>query len=162
MGTTLTALAPTDAAFQDFATRQNVTVEELLASPIVTPLLQYHLIPGALSVADLHDGQSLETMLADLPLNVTLPPSNLPRTLGIESFNFVTIHGAANDALIVTQDLQAGQVSLQFDLPIYQCTYMVCMLITLSIRASHCAILVEQMPQMQRGDKAWQIARYTC
>lgn len=88
-----------------------MTVDMLLTSQIITPLLKYHMIPGAVSVADLQNGQTLETMLDDLTVNVTLPPTALPRTLGIEDFNFVTIHGAANNALIVTQDLQAGQVS---------------------------------------------------
>ena len=77
----------------------------------MAPLLQYHMVPMVLRVADLQNGQTLPTLLSGQNLNVTVPPAATAESLGIQSFSFVTINGEEGSALIVNEDIKAGKVT---------------------------------------------------
>lgn len=107
----VTAFAPTDEAFENFAAQQNMTLDELIDSTIIAPILQYHLVAGPLKVDDLQNGDVLPSLLSGQNLTVSLPPTTTAQSLGIQSFRFVILHGIEGDALIINQDIPAGQVS---------------------------------------------------
>lgn len=107
----LTAFAPNDEAFDNFAAEQNITIGDLVDSAVIAPILQYHIVPFAVKATDLHPGQSLPTLMEGHNITIAMPPAVAAQSLGIEDFDFVTLTGEDNDALILNEDLQAGEVS---------------------------------------------------
>lgn len=105
----LTAFAPNDEAFDNFAAEQNITIGDLVDSAVIAPILQYHIVPFAVKATDLHPGQSLPTLLEGHNITIAMPPAVAAQSLGIEDFDFVTLTGEDNDALILNEDLQAGE-----------------------------------------------------
>ena len=67
-----TVFAPTDEAFTALAEAFEVTVEELLAYPLLGAVLQYHVVGAEAYSADLSDGQMIETLLGeDVTVSIT-------------------------------------------------------------------------------------------
>ena len=67
-----TVFAPTDEAFTALAEAFEVTVEELLAYPLLGALLQYHVVGAEAYAADLSDGQMITTLLGeDVTVSIT-------------------------------------------------------------------------------------------
>lgn len=60
-----TVFAPTDDAFTALAEAFDVTVDELLAYPLLGAVLQYHVVGAEAYAADLSDGQEIETLLGE-------------------------------------------------------------------------------------------------
>ena len=67
-----TVFAPTNAAFTQFLTDEGLTAAQLLASPDLVDILQYHVVPGALSAADVIAAApgTVPTLLTDRSLEV--------------------------------------------------------------------------------------------
>ena len=110
----ITAFAPTDMAFETFAAQQNLTVNDLVDSAVIAPLLQYLMVPTAIKVAALQNSEILPTLLSGQNLRMYIPPLATAQSLGIQDFNFVTVNGEEGSALIINQDIQAGQVIEQW------------------------------------------------
>ena len=67
-----TVFAPTDEAFTALAEAFDVTVEELLAYPLLGAVLQYHVVGAEAYSADLSDGQMITTLLGeDVTVSIT-------------------------------------------------------------------------------------------
>jgi uncharacterized surface protein with fasciclin (FAS1) repeats len=67
-----TVFAPTDEAFTALAEAFDVTVEELLAYPLLGAVLQYHVVGAEAYAADLSDGQMITTLLGeDVTVSIT-------------------------------------------------------------------------------------------
>lgn len=64
-----TVFAPTDDAFTALTEALEVTVDELLAYPLLAAVLQYHVVGAEAYSTDLSDGQEIETLLGE---NVTV------------------------------------------------------------------------------------------
>jgi len=61
----LTVFAPTDAAFNTLLRRLRTTPEKLLGNvPMLTKVLKYHVVSGAITTADLRRGRNVVTTLA--------------------------------------------------------------------------------------------------
>ena len=58
----LTAMAPTDAAFEVLLETLEITFSDLLSVPGVAEVFLYHFVNGAVYSVDLSDGQSIETL----------------------------------------------------------------------------------------------------
>jgi uncharacterized surface protein with fasciclin (FAS1) repeats len=64
----ITVFAPTNDAFEAVFAAINVSLDDAIAlggANLLTPVLQYHVVPGALMAADLTDGATLETVLGE-------------------------------------------------------------------------------------------------
>lgn len=67
-----TVFAPTDDAFTALTEALDVTVDELLAYPLLPAVLQYHVVGAEAYSADLTDGQEIETLLGeDVTVSIT-------------------------------------------------------------------------------------------
>lgn len=67
-----TVFAPTDDAFTALTEALDVTVDELLAYPLLPAVLQYHVVGAEAYSADLSDGQEIETLLGeDVTVSIT-------------------------------------------------------------------------------------------
>ena len=64
-----TVFAPTDDAFTALTEALDVTIDELLAYPLLPAVLQYHVVGAEAYSTDLSDGQEIETLLGE---NVTV------------------------------------------------------------------------------------------
>eukprot|EP00884_Botryococcus_braunii_P019381 jgi/Botrbrau1/6126/Bobra.331_2s0021.1 len=94
-----TVFAPTNAAFEALLTTLGLTKEQLLASPILSGVLKYHVVPGvAANSTSLTNGQVLPTLLTGSTLTVDL---GMPGK--------VEIKGANSTATVVTPDVAADQ-----------------------------------------------------
>ena len=60
-----TVFAPTDDAFTALTEALDVTVDELLAYPLLPAVLQYHVVGAEAYSTDLSDGQEIETLLGE-------------------------------------------------------------------------------------------------
>ena len=85
-----TVFAPTDDAFTALTEALEVTVEELLAYPLLPAVLQYHVVGAEAYSTDLMDGQEIETLLGE---DVTV-------TINAEGV-FI------NDAQVIVADIEA-------------------------------------------------------
>ncbi|SDD82862.1 Uncaracterized surface protein containing fasciclin (FAS1) repeats [Algoriphagus faecimaris] len=68
----LTVFAPTDGAFADFLTANNLTADELLANPDLASILSYHVIGGAVTADQVSPGAV--TPINDIPFYVSEDP----------------------------------------------------------------------------------------
>jgi transforming growth factor-beta-induced protein len=91
----LTVLAPTNTAFAEAVAALDIAPADLLASSYLTPVLTYHVIPGAAKAADLMDGMTLTT-LEGQPLTVSIMDGN------------VIFSGPVNNATVLMADIEAG------------------------------------------------------
>lgn len=91
----LTVLAPTNSAFAEAIAALQQQPADLLASPLLKPVLLNHVISGAAKAADLMDGMMLTT-LAGQPLTVSIMDGA------------VTFAGPVNNATVVMADITAG------------------------------------------------------
>jgi uncharacterized surface protein with fasciclin (FAS1) repeats len=67
-----TVFAPTDDAFTALTEALDVTVDELLAYPLLPAVLQYHVVGAEAYSTDLSDGQEIETLLGeDVTVSIT-------------------------------------------------------------------------------------------
>ena len=67
-----TVFAPTDDAFTALTEALDVTVDELLAYPLLPAVLQYHVVGAEAYSTDLTDGQEIETLLGeDVTVSIT-------------------------------------------------------------------------------------------
>ncbi|MBO75609.1 MAG: fasciclin [Flavobacteriales bacterium] len=67
-----TVFAPTDDAFTALTEVLEVTVDELLAYPLLPAVLQYHVVAAEAYAADLSNGQEIETLLGeDIIVSIT-------------------------------------------------------------------------------------------
>ena len=67
-----TVFAPTDDAFTALTEVLDVTVDELLAYPLLPAVLQYHVVGAEAYSTDLTDGQEIETLLGeDVTVSIT-------------------------------------------------------------------------------------------
>merc|ERR1712038_1484227 len=57
-----TVFAPTDAAFQSLADKQDVSVSALLDLPNLADILKYHVANGDVRSGDLSDGQQVDSL----------------------------------------------------------------------------------------------------
>jgi uncharacterized surface protein with fasciclin (FAS1) repeats len=69
-----TVFAPTDEAFTNALTALNLTAEEVLASPELTPILQNHLLAYPLKSTDLIAAGTVNTQDGFKELNITAVP----------------------------------------------------------------------------------------
>ncbi len=67
--TEYTVFAPTNAAFEAFLTANNLTLETVPV-PLLTSVLQQHVVAGEVKSSALSDGQIVPTLNADVFLNV--------------------------------------------------------------------------------------------
>ena len=70
-GDSLTVFAPTDAAIGALVEALQITPEDLLASPDLAGILQYHVVAGVAMSGDLTDGQEIPT-LQGANLNISI------------------------------------------------------------------------------------------
>ena len=67
-----TVFAPTDDAFTALTEALDVTIDELLAYPLLPAVLQYHVVGAEAYSTDLTDGQEIETLLGeDVTVSIT-------------------------------------------------------------------------------------------
>ena len=67
-----TVFAPTDDAFTALIEALDVTVDQLLAYPLLPAVLQYHVVGAEAYSADLSDGQEIQTLLGeDVTVSIT-------------------------------------------------------------------------------------------
>ena len=92
-GDSLTVFAPTDAAIGALVEALQITPEDLLASPDLAGILQYHVVAGVALSSDLADGQEIPT-LQGANLNI--------------SINMAMDTVMVNDAMVIVADLIAG------------------------------------------------------
>jgi uncharacterized surface protein with fasciclin (FAS1) repeats len=100
-GTPLTVLAPNNEAFRNLSTFLNVSAEDLLENePVLTALLQYHVLVGTFTSADLSNrvGEVLPTALENAFVSVTRKDD------GTLSFNDV--------GEVVQADIQVGSLTI--------------------------------------------------
>jgi uncharacterized surface protein with fasciclin (FAS1) repeats len=68
-----TVFAPTDTAFEEALTALGLTQDELLAdTDLLTSILRYHIVDGAVLAADMDDGDTLTTLLEDQSIAVSV------------------------------------------------------------------------------------------
>jgi uncharacterized surface protein with fasciclin (FAS1) repeats len=92
----LTVFAPTDTAFNNLFTENNITQDRFLQIPELDQLLQIHVVPGRLLAADLTNGQQ----------ETTLGGSNVTFTITADGVK-------VNDSFIVAPDVAAGNGVVQ-------------------------------------------------
>lgn len=90
----ITVFAPTNEAFETVFAAINVSLDDAIAlggANLLTPVLQYHVVPGAMMAADLSDGASLETVLGE--------------SIAVSVGDGVVLNGNVN---VVTADVEAS------------------------------------------------------
>ncbi|CAK0751385.1 hypothetical protein CVIRNUC_002064 [Coccomyxa viridis] len=94
-----TVFAPTNAAFTALEANLGYTPAQLLADPILTPILKYHVVPDvAAQASSLTDNQTLTTML---------PGQNL--TVYVKGPGRIVITGVQNSANVTQPDIRADK-----------------------------------------------------
>lgn len=90
----ITVFAPTNEAFETLFTAISISLDDAIAlggAPLLTPVLQYHVVPSSNVAADLTDGASLETLLGE--------------TIAVTVGDGVVLNGNVN---VVTADVAAS------------------------------------------------------
>ncbi|KAK9797403.1 hypothetical protein WJX73_005565 [Symbiochloris irregularis] len=74
----VTVFAPTNAAFETFLAAQKLSLEDLLDSDYLMPIIMYHIVPDVLTTNMMYVGEELPTLLANTNLTVAAatPDSN--------------------------------------------------------------------------------------
>jgi len=71
-----TVFAPTDDAFDALATELGITVEDILALPILTDVLTYHVLSGEVASGDITNGQIVDAVSTTNTLKLTKTADN--------------------------------------------------------------------------------------
>jgi transforming growth factor-beta-induced protein len=96
-----TVLAPSDAAFIAFMEANDLSVGDLIENQdLLREILNYHIIEGALSYADLAELEELETRLADSMITITFEDNLLLN----DSTEIIVENVAANNGIIHVLD----------------------------------------------------------
>jgi branched-chain amino acid transport system substrate-binding protein len=91
----VTVFAPTDAAFAAALEATGLTAEELLANTeLLTTILTYHVVDGAVMSTDLADGEV--TTLAGLPVTVTLGDTVMINDATVVVADVVALNGVVH------------------------------------------------------------------
>ena len=101
-----TVFAPTDEAFEAALEELGLTQEELLEdTDLLTDILRYHIVDGALLAADLEDGDTLTTLLEDQEITVSVDDDEvvLNDTVNIETADILASNGVIHviDAVLL-------------------------------------------------------------
>ncbi len=101
-GVAITVFVPTDAAFDEFLASQNWTLFDLLDSDYLTSIIEYHMVPAIITVAEMTNDEQLSTFFVGQNLTLASPAS---------SDSFFTVVAEDSTADIIKADIAAGQVS---------------------------------------------------
>lgn len=104
----LTVFAPTDAAFNALATQLGFANAGAMVTALtpaqLTSILQYHLLPGIKTAADLQNGGSTQSTVYAFPVNATSKA-----TLSLDTSNGVKLKdGALTQATVTSADQNAS------------------------------------------------------
>lgn len=99
----ITLFAPTDLAFELFVASHNWTLSDLLDSDVLLPILEYHMVPAIIPVAEMVSGEELPTMFVGQNLTLSYP----------EDDSFFTVSAEDSTASITHGDIAAGQVGIE-------------------------------------------------
>lgn len=92
-----TVFAPSNSAFASYLSSKNLTAAQLLASPALASILEFHVVPDvAAKAANLTSGMELKTLLGP----------NL--TIFLEGSTII-VGGGSNNATVTTPDIVAGK-----------------------------------------------------
>lgn len=102
--TAVTIFAPTNAAFSKYLAQANLTATQLLDSPDLNRILEYHVVPFALGPSDLYAGRTMPTLLGtsstwSLAVDVEYDNTGSPLTMimGTQSEAFIVGSGVQTD-----------------------------------------------------------------
>ena len=104
-----TVFAPTDAAFEAFATALSISQEDLLALPNLTELLQYHVLGSVVMTVDLENDMELNTLVEEIILVNIVAIIILNQTATITNADIVADNGVVHviDAFLTPMVIDA-------------------------------------------------------
>ena len=106
----LTLLVPSDDAFEALVSDYNTTVDDLLNSTYILPILQYSIVSMPVLSTNLTNGTVLPTLL--VPETITAQTSAQPGTVSTKSTDAsqdLMLSGITNSASILSADSKVGQ-----------------------------------------------------
>ena len=106
----LTLLVPSDDAFEALVSDYNTTVDDLLNSTYILPILQYSIVSMPVLSTNLTNGTVLPTLL--VPETITAQTSAQPGTVSTQSIDAsqdLMLSGITNSASILSADSKVGQ-----------------------------------------------------
>ena len=106
----LTLLVPSDDAFEALVSDYNTTVDDLLNSTYILPILQYSILSMPVLTTNLTNGTVLPTLL--VPETITAQISAQPGTVSTQSVGAsqeLMLASITNSASILTADTKVGQ-----------------------------------------------------
>lgn len=114
-----TVFAPNDAAFESLADTLNITMDSLLNSSLILPIVQYSASSQPVRITDFSNNQNLLTLL--VPQSVTIEmlaapaaasevstQSIAPAAMAPSAMDTITVVGANSQASIISADAQVG------------------------------------------------------
>lgn len=90
----VTLFAPTDAAFTDFLTENDLTAEELLGNPDLANILLYHALGLSAPSSGLTDGQVVETLLTGQSVTIGVVADPFAVTVNGENVSVPDLSGS--------------------------------------------------------------------
>lgn len=109
----LTLYVPSDDAFEALVSDYNTTVDDLLNSTYILPILQYSIVSMPVRSSNLTNGTVLPTLL--VPETITAQTTAQPGTVATQSISDSTtsqqlvLSGITNSASILKADSKVGQ-----------------------------------------------------